>query len=155
MSWLLVCSRRLAKHCDIARAPASSVRVATSCKDITRYWSRVLTSCYEKRTSATIWHDIETEFWRVYYDISTSIRELSTNLYKLGKHHWSGPLKLPTHNCESVCERTAYLESQGKPLQRHSIESFQRSWPTLHNRLVLKGAAIFLKAVFERITARS
>ena len=35
MSWLLVHSRRLAKHGDIARAPTSCVRVATSCYDIT------------------------------------------------------------------------------------------------------------------------
>ena len=37
MSWLLVRSRRLAKHDDIARVPTSCVRVATSCYDLTRY----------------------------------------------------------------------------------------------------------------------
>ena len=37
MSWLLVRSRRLAKHGDIARVPTSCVRVVTSCYDITRY----------------------------------------------------------------------------------------------------------------------
>ena len=37
MSWLLVRSRRLAKHGDIARVPTSCVRVAASCYDITRY----------------------------------------------------------------------------------------------------------------------
>ena len=37
MSWLLVRSRRLSKHGDIARVPTSCVRVATSCYDITRY----------------------------------------------------------------------------------------------------------------------
>ena len=37
MSWLLVHSRRLAKHGDIARVPTSCVRVPTSCYDITRY----------------------------------------------------------------------------------------------------------------------
>ena len=60
-------------------------------------------------------------------DNCTTLQELSANLYKLGKHHWSGPIKLPTRNCESACKRTAYLELQGKLLQRHSIESFQRS----------------------------
>ena len=37
MSWLLVRSRRLAKHDDIARVPTSCLRVAKSCYDITRY----------------------------------------------------------------------------------------------------------------------
>ena len=37
MSWLLVRSRRLAKHGDIARVPTSCVRVATRYYDITRY----------------------------------------------------------------------------------------------------------------------
>ena len=37
MSWLLVRSRRLAKHGDIARVPTSCVRVTTSCYDTTRY----------------------------------------------------------------------------------------------------------------------
>ena len=37
MSWLLVHSRRLAKHGDKARVPTSCVRAATSCYDITRY----------------------------------------------------------------------------------------------------------------------
>ena len=37
MSWLLVRSRRLAKHGDIARVPTSCVRVALSCYDITQY----------------------------------------------------------------------------------------------------------------------
>ena len=37
ISWLLVRSRRLAEHGDIARVPTSCVRVATSCNDITRY----------------------------------------------------------------------------------------------------------------------
>ena len=37
MSWLLVRSRRLAKHGDIARVPTSCVRVVTSCYDITLY----------------------------------------------------------------------------------------------------------------------
>ena len=37
MSWLLVRSRRLAKHGDIARVATSCVRVATSCYDMTRY----------------------------------------------------------------------------------------------------------------------
>ena len=37
ISWLLVRSRRLAKHGDIARVPTSCVQVATSCYDITRY----------------------------------------------------------------------------------------------------------------------
>ena len=83
-------------------------------------------------------------------DNCTTLHELSTNLYELGKHHGSDPLKLPTHNCESACERTAYLESQGKPLQCHSIESFQRSWPTLHSRLVLKGATIFFLTSFQK-----
>ena len=37
MSWLIVRSRRLAKHGDIARVATSCERVATSCYDITRY----------------------------------------------------------------------------------------------------------------------
>ena len=37
MSWLLVRSRCLAKHGDIARVDMSCARVATSCYDITRY----------------------------------------------------------------------------------------------------------------------
>ena len=37
MSWLLVRSRRLAKHGDIARVATRCVRVATSCYDIKRY----------------------------------------------------------------------------------------------------------------------
>ena len=37
MSWLLVRSRRLAKHGDIARVATSCVQVAASCYDITRY----------------------------------------------------------------------------------------------------------------------
>ena len=37
MLWLLVRSRRLAKHGDIARVPTSCVRVATRCYGITRY----------------------------------------------------------------------------------------------------------------------
>ena len=37
MSWLLVRSRRLAKHGNIARVPTSCVRVATNSYDIIRY----------------------------------------------------------------------------------------------------------------------
>ena len=81
MSWLLVRSRHLAKHGDITRVPTSCVRVVTSCYDITRYWSRVLTSCYEKRTSCYDMTWYEAEFWRVYYNISTSIRDNFTTLH--------------------------------------------------------------------------
>ena len=42
MSWLLLRSRCLAKHGDIARVPTSCVRVATSCFDI-----KPLSHCHE------------------------------------------------------------------------------------------------------------
>ena len=31
-----------------------------------------------------------------YQGSCTTLHELSSNLYELGKHHWSGPLKLPS-----------------------------------------------------------
>ena len=127
-------SRAFSAPCQTRRHSTSSYELCTSCYELLRYNTilkpssdELLREAYELLRYDTILKPSSDEFTTIFLRVSATLHELSTNLYELGKHHWSGPLKLPTNNCESACERTAYLESQAKPLQRHSIERFQRS----------------------------
>ena len=79
----------------------SSYELCTSCYELLRYnkilkpsSDELLREEYELLRYDTILKPSSDEFTTIFLRVSaitTTLHELSTNLYELGKHHWSGP----------------------------------------------------------------
>ena len=88
MSWLLMRSRRLAKHGDIARVPTNCVRVATSCYDITLTILKpssdeLLREAYELLRYNSILKPSSEEFTMIFLRVSTINVRLATSCLQI------------------------------------------------------------------------